>query len=369
MKTILLSAALLLTVGAQAQTTLVDSIVSNGIYRNYRLYTPAVYTGATARPLVINMHGYTSNASDQQLYSNFMPIADTANFLMVCPNGTSSGGSQYWNAGISSAGANDILFIDELITHLKQSYNIDLNRVYATGMSNGGFMSHTLACTLNNKIAAIASVTGSIFTTQYSTCTPNRAVPIMQIHGTADATVPYAGNSTMVSVANVVNYWVTNNNCTATPVFTAIPNTNTLDGCTAERYVYNNGTNGSTVELFKIIGGAHTWPGAPVTIGVTNQDISASKEIWRFFSKYKLSQFTAIDAINNANKLRLYPNPANNSIVIDDINAATVLKITNVLGKEMSTTQYQNIDISGLTTGVYTIEIVGTNQRLKFIKE
>jgi polyhydroxybutyrate depolymerase len=154
---------------AQSQTLVVDSIFTGGIYRNYRLYIPAIYTGASARPLIINMHGYTSNAIQQQLYSNFGPIADTANFLMVYPNGTSSGGSQFWNAGISPLGVNDISFLSNLIDSLKAQYNIDLNRVYSTGMSNGGFMSHTLACELSNRITAIASVTGSIFVSQYGT--------------------------------------------------------------------------------------------------------------------------------------------------------------------------------------------------------
>ncbi|MBC7411987.1 MAG: prolyl oligopeptidase family serine peptidase [Bacteroidia bacterium] len=369
MKLNLLAAALLFALNTQAQSTNIDSIVSNGLYRNFRLYKPAVYTGFTARPLIINMHGYTSNAADQQMYSNFMPIADTANFLMVCPNGTSSNGSQYWNAGIGNTGANDIQFISDLITHLSLNYNIDLNRVYATGMSNGGFMSQTLACALNNKIAAVASVTGSMFTSQYTTCAPNRPVPVMQISGTADNTVPYAGTTNTLSITSLVNYWVTNNNCTTTPVVTAIPNTNTTDGCTAERSVYTNGNAGSTVELYKIIGGGHTWPGAPITIGVTNQDMSASKEIWRFFRKYKLSQFTATHALNNVNSVRLYPNPATNNIVIEGVSATTLLKITDVLGKQIITTPYQNIDISTLSTGIYTIEVVGTNQRLKLIKE
>lgn len=361
--------ALIIAAHSFAQTTIVDSIVSNGIYRNYRLYVPALYNSSSARPLVINMHGYTSNAQQQQLYSNFMPIADTANFLMVLPNGTFSGSSQYWNAGISPLGTNDIQFIDELITHLKLSYNINLNRVYATGMSNGGFMSHTLACALNNKIAAIASVTGSIFTTQKNTCTPNRPVPVMQIHGTADATVPYAGGTNMEPIDSVISYWVHNNKCSTTPVFTAIPNTNTTDGCTAERYVYNNGMSGSTVELFKIIGGAHTWPGAPVNIGVTNQDISASKEIWRFFNKYTLSQFTAV-ATKQANQLlSIYPNPGTQTIYITGAQQNASIKIIDILGKIALTTTANSIDISTLPAGVYSVEVENTTQHLKLIKE
>jgi polyhydroxybutyrate depolymerase len=365
MKQLFTSILLLATVCAMAQTTIIDSIMSNGIMRNYRLYKPAAYTGTSLRPLVINLHGYTSNAAQQQLYSNFMPIADTANFLMVVPNGTFAGGALYWNAGISTTGANDVLFISDLIAHLKQSYAIDLNRVYSTGMSNGGFMSHTLACALNNKIAAVASVTGSMFTTQKNTCVPNRAVPVMQISGTADATVPYTGGTNMEPIDNVVSYWVANNNCNTTPTTVTEPNISLIDGCTAMYSTYTGGANVSTVELYKIIGGGHTWPGAAVNIGVTNQDINASKEIWRFFSKYSLSQFTSIANINgSANLMRVYPNPATNILTIDGISTNDVIKIIDVMGKELIVSTAAIIDISSLPQGVYTVEVNNAHKQL-----
>ena len=137
MKKTLLSLILISTLFAvKAQTTVIDSIYVGGQYRSYRLYVPAIYTGATARPLILNLHGYTSNAQQQQLYSNFMPIADTANFLMVYPNGTYSSGQRFWNAGLSSALVNDIAFLSALIDSLDLTYNINLNRVYSTGLSN-----------------------------------------------------------------------------------------------------------------------------------------------------------------------------------------------------------------------------------------
>ena len=110
----------------KAQATITDSIYSGGIYRTYRLYVPAIYNGSSARPLVINMHGYGSSSYEQQYYGNFMPIADTANFLIVHPQGTVSSGQTYWNAGISSFGADDLGFLSRLIDSLKLQYNIDL---------------------------------------------------------------------------------------------------------------------------------------------------------------------------------------------------------------------------------------------------
>lgn len=360
-----------------SQTTIEDSIFTGGVYRSYRLYIPAIYTGTTARPLIINMHGYTSNATQQQLYSHFEPIADTANFLMVYPNGTYSGTSRFWNAGISPLAVNDISFLSNLIDSLKAYYNIDLNRVYSTGMSNGGFMSHTLACELSNRIAAIASVTGSIFITQYGTnCHPTRPIPVMQIHGTADATVPYLGNSTMQPIDSVVNYWVRKNNCNIIPTTTAVPNINVTDGCTADHFVYSAGTSGSTVEHYRINGGGHTWPGAPVTIGVTNQDFNASKEIWRFFNKYKLNIPTSNNDLEDRNiNFKIYPNPTESILNIEIQNSDNAfIEITNILGEITLAKQLKEsvINISSIQSGVYfiTLKINGKYiAQQKIIKE
>ncbi len=360
-----------------AQTTSIDSIFSGGQYRTYRLYVPASYNGVTPRPLVINLHGYTSNAQQQQLYSNFMPIADTANFIMVLPNGSYSNGQRFWNAGISPTLVNDIAFLSALIDSLDLTYNINLNRVYSTGMSNGGFMSHTLACELSNRITAIASVTGSIFTTQYGpNCHPMRPVPVMQIHGTADGTVPYIGGSNMMPIDSVVKYWITKNNCNVTPTFSNVPNTSLTDGCTAEHYKYNGGTGGSSVELYKIINGGHTWPGFPFGGAGTNLDINASKEIWRFFNKYSMPMLTSIDE-NKAlvNSLNLYPNPATAILHVDLENETLVnIEVSDVLGKVVlsEATQSNSISVESLKPGIYFLTINSRNgavAKVKFIKE
>jgi polyhydroxybutyrate depolymerase len=365
----------------KSQTTITDSIYSGGIYRTYRLYIPAIFNGGiTARPLILNLHGYTSNASAQQLYSNFMPIADTANFLMVYPQGTKDlSGKPFWNAGISSLGVNDIGFLSNLIDSLSANYNINLNRVYSTGMSNGGFMSHTLACELSSKIAAIASVTGSIFTTQYgNNCHPLHPVPVMQISGTSDPTVPYNGDlsQNMMPIDSVVKYWVIKNNCNTVPVFSNVPNTNTLDGCTAEHYVYVNGDHGSSVELYKIIGGTHTWPGFPYGGVGTNLDINASVEIWRFFSKYSLSTVTKANELFKSNSsVVLFPNPTSSLLNIKiDKELIVNVEILDIFGKVIlsNSTQTNSISVENLQSGIYFVSIKtesGVEVNTKFIKE
>lgn len=360
-KKLLLSILLFVSAFSFAQTTVIDSIISGGIYRNYRVYIPAAYTGATARPLVFDLHGYTSNASAEQAYSNFAPIADTANVIFVYPNGTLDGSSQpYWNAGFGTA-MDDIGFISNLIDTLKLQYNIDPDMIYSCGMSNGGYMSHTLACELSSKIAAIASVTGSMTTYQNAICSAGRPVPVMQISGDADGTVAYGGGAGSMGIDALVSYWVSNDGCNPTPAFSNIPNTSTTDGCTAEHYVYNGGINGSTCEKYKIIGGGHTWPGSPFIIGVTNQDFKASEKIWLFFRKYKLSQLTGINEFQiSDSKFKLYPNPASVVITIEGEDIHTI-RIYDVTGKLVLESKQTQIDISGLAKGVYSITISGDN--------
>ena len=233
-------------VSTSAQTTIEDSIMVDGAYRSYRLYIPPGNT-LSERPLVLNMHGLGSNAFEQQYYSNFMPIADTAGFYIVMPQGTEYSGSTFWNVGFPGTPAvNDVKFLSALIDTISAHYPVDAGRVYATGMSNGGYMAHLLGIELNSKIAAIASVTGTIVPQKYAAAAPGRVVPAMQVHGTADMTVPYGGFNYGIPIDSVVSFWVRNNNCSMTPVRTAVPNSNTGDGSTAERFVWSGGRNGAT---------------------------------------------------------------------------------------------------------------------------
>jgi polyhydroxybutyrate depolymerase len=357
-------------VNLKAQTTVVDSIVVDGIYRSYRLYIPAAINAAT-RPLILNMHGLGSNAIEQQYYGNFMPIADTAGFYVVMPQGTSVSGTTYWNVGFPGSGnVDDVKFLSVLIDTLARRYPIDNSRVYATGMSNGGYMAHLLGIRLNNKIAAIASVAGSIVSTIYSGANPGRAVPAMQIHGTADATVPYKGFAYGVPIDSVVAFWVRNNGCNPIPTQTAVPNTNTSDGCTADHFVWSGGKGGSTVELFKVAGGEHSWPGAPPVIGITNQDFSASAEFWRFFRQYRLSTPSAVGSSPSPVFFHFAPNPARNMLQIDTKEPG-VVSVYDQAGKLLLTTREKVLDVSALPGGNFVLEFNNGREKSSavFVKE
>ena len=296
MKKIILFA--LISVLSFSQEAIQGTMIHDNLEREYILYIPNSYTGNESVPLVLNLHGYTSNAGEQMIYSNLVEVADTANFLLVHPMGTTNEFNEpFWNSW-EIAEVDDIGFLSSLIDYLATEYNIDLNRVYSTGMSNGGYMSYTLACRLSEKIAAIASVTGSMYVNQPLLCNPEHPIPVMQIHGTMDLTVPYIGSLNSESIDDVISYWVSFNQCSPNYSFSTLPDINTTDLCYAEHYVYSNGNNGSSVELYKIVNGGHTWPGAyiPLTGINTNQDFSASEKIWQFFSKYDINGL--IESVN-----------------------------------------------------------------------
>ncbi|HET6227551.1 MAG TPA: PHB depolymerase family esterase [Bacteroidia bacterium] len=352
-----------------AQTSISDTLSFGGLKRDYRIYIPKIYKSGTAVPLVLNLHGLTSNAQQQEAYANFQPIADTANFIIVSPNGT--GSPRGWNNfGPLGTGVDDLGFLSALIDKISASYSIDKNRVYSTGMSNGGFMSYDLACFLNTRIAAIASVTGSMITSHFKACNVKRPTPVMEIHGTADNTVPYNGGGSLsfTPIDTLVSFWVKLNKCNA-PVVTNLPDVNKNDGSTVIHYVYDHGQNNTSVELYKVVGGGHAWPGAPFNLSGTNQDFSASNEIWRFFSKYRLDVATAIDENDaSAKEIQVFPNPADNGFYLNlpAEQGNYSVTILNSLGQEVANYSGQSklsfISRENLPAGLYFIRVQGPEQ-------
>ena len=182
----------------------------------------------------------------------------------------------------------------------------------------------------------------------------------------------------MMPIDSVVKYWVTKNNCNPTATFSNVPNTNTADGCTAEHYKFSGGNLGSTVELYKIIGGTHSWPGFPFGGVGTNMDINASKEIWRFFNKYTLSSLTGVNENQSFNKsLTIFPNPANsilNFSLDNTANSLVTIEIADVLGKVILSeiTKTNSVFLEKINSGIYFLTVKTENGDLaktKFIKE
>jgi polyhydroxybutyrate depolymerase len=386
MRIFLLFTFLFLTIFSFGQQTINGTLMHGGIQRSYILYIPASYSSANPAPLVVNFHGYTSNASQQMFYGDFRSISDTAGFLLVVPQGTLDGqGNTYWNANWGGS-VDDVSFTEALLDDLSITYNINQDRVYSTGMSNGGFMSYYLACNLSNRIAAIASVTGAMTLGTPNTCNPQHSMPVLEIHGDADGTVSYTGTGFSESVQNGLNYWVNYNNNNSLPTFLAMPNISSTDNSTVEHYIYSNGDNCVDVEHYKVINGGHTWPGSAFNSGngATNQDINASRLIWEFFLKYDINGkvgcvITEVENIlENEAKIEIYPNPTKNQFtitfnkVIDD---SYIINVTNSIGQEVKNykpvSQSENVNLSGMSQGLYFIKVSNSegSQIIKVVKE
>ncbi len=333
------------------------SFTYDGIERTYRVFVPEAYVPGEVHPMVINMHGLGSSAIEQQIYSGFDFVADTAGIVMVYPNGVDN----TWNV-FSSGGTDDVGFLSALIDTIAANYDIDLTRVYATGMSMGGFMSYRLACQLEDRITAIASVTGLLV---FSPCEPSRPVPVLQMHGTADQVVPYAG------VQFTIDHWTNHNNCSPDSVVVDLPDTDTTDQTTVTLTTYGLCDNSSEVLLYTINGGEHTWPGATLSIGITNYDINGSAEIWNFFREYTLDDFTGIGTFPlKQRKLTVKPMPVTGSSLVElpeGDRHDKILKLYNLSGKLLRETRYGPASEivftkDHLKSGLYILEVYSGNK-------
>jgi len=277
-----------------AQQNYTDSIVSGGINRTFRIYIPKSCDSGKPCPLVLNFHGNTQTSISFEEKNKYRQIADTAGFILITPDGLidprfpKSG--QGWNVFSCCATQNDVLFVSNLMDHSIKQFNIDTTRIYASGFSLGGFFVYDLACNLSNRIAAFASVSGSMELERMQTYNPSKAVPIVEFHGTNDRLVYYDGGERegvkFLGVDTLLNFWIKANQCSSEFVTSNLEDKDPIDGSTVQHITFQNCKSNSTVELYKIVDGGHRWPGTEAPN--SNKDILAEQEIWNFFHKYKL---------------------------------------------------------------------------------
>ncbi len=238
-------------------------------------------------------------------------VAERRGFIVVYPNGTPSPnapGMRTWNAGGGAGGwdcmsgiaceenVDDVAYIEDLLDDLLAKFPVDAHRVYATGISNGGAMSHRLACELSDRIAAIASVAGPNQVMAVQGCDPTRPVPMLMIQGTSDLFVPIDGGpgiltpGNKVPTADTVAFWVSRNGCHQTPATAWLPNTS-IDLTRIVRDTYSGCDDGASVVLLEVQGGGHTWPGGyeySAASGAVSYDINAAETIWTFVKSRSL---------------------------------------------------------------------------------
>ncbi|NES15126.1 MULTISPECIES: PHB depolymerase family esterase [Micromonospora] len=238
--------------------------------RPFQLHVPAGYDPAKKVPLVVLLHGYGSSAAQQERYFNLTPESDRRGFLYAMPDGTiDREGKRFWNATEACcddyrSGVDDVAYLERLLDTVESVYSVDTARVYLVGHSNGGFMAYQMACERSTRITAIVSLAGAV-DNDTTLCTPQRPVSVLEIHGTADATIRFDGGTRgghpYPSVDTSLATWRHIDGCsaqadTSAPALDLEPR---LPGAETGVTIYSVGCRDATsVELWHIRGGGHT---------------------------------------------------------------------------------------------------------------
>jgi polyhydroxybutyrate depolymerase len=250
-----------------------------GLSRSYLLHVPASYDGATAVPLVLDFHGYTSNATQQRGISGMVAVSNREGFLLVHPDGI----GHAWNAGLCCPGAapDDVGFIRAVVAAVAAEGNVDAGRVYATGLSNGGAISQRLACDAADLFAATAPMAFPVPFRPLSQCHPVRPIPVLTFMGLVDVLVRYDGGL-FPSAPATFDYWHDLDDCSGTS-----PDVVVTQG-DSRCETYTQCASGVEAGLCSIT--AQTFGGTSVDghILYLNDDFVLAEVAWAFLSRFRL---------------------------------------------------------------------------------
>lgn len=267
-------------------------LVHQDVKRKYIVYTPPSYTSQPQQqfPLVINYHGGGMTMREQMLYTQMNRAADRDNFIVVYPQGI----KQDWNVNLpkdNKETTDDIGFTEAMLAKLKQDYRIDARRVYATGLSRGGFFSMRIAAELPHLFAAVAVVGATTPQTLIEQHAKPGKIGVMHIHGTADQIVAFEGKpSGYFSATDSYQYWLKNNAIGNAAVTERSYDNDKRDDTEVTHMEQTR--DGVSVALVTVKSGGHTWAGADafnvgMPLGKTSRDIDANAVIWEFLSKHR----------------------------------------------------------------------------------
>ena len=292
---------LLNLVPLEAGTFLDSTLLISGRDRTFRMFVPTYLEEAI--PIVFVFHGTQKpgyGAASIISLTHFDRIAETGHFIAIFPeafDGNWNDGRENEMAQSYLQGIDDVAFVDKILEKVKTKYAIDLHRIYATGFSNGAIFCHYLAANRSTLFAAIAPVSGQLAFPFSKEFHPKDSVSVLEIHGTSDSVVPYAGGrinddgGEVIGVEETVEYWSRADSCKSRYLQLPIADLNPNDDCYPEEFLWADGKNDSEVVLCRVVGGGHTWPGSALPfylffLGNVCLDFNASQMIWQFFKNH-----------------------------------------------------------------------------------
>lgn len=275
-------------------------MIWDGVERNYLVHLPPSNKMDKSLPILFHLHGGggTAEGTPALTFGRFNELSNRDGFIVVYPNAI----EKNWNDGRKSnkvkawkENVDDVGFIVAIIEELKKKYNIDSNRIFTTGMSNGGLMSTRLVCDRSDIFRGAAILTAQISEDYIPHCNPIQPTAIMIMNGTADKIVPYDGGEikvlgskrgAVIPTDKFVDFWKVKNGCTS-EISTTIQDKKE-DGTSVTINEYKNCKNRGSLVHYKIEGGGHTWPGGKQYLGVglvgkTSREINACEVIWDYF--------------------------------------------------------------------------------------
>ena len=279
---------------------------------------PSGYEPGTPLPLVLVLHGYGGNGASMRSWWQMHLRAEEYGFFVAHPEGTiDSGGSRFWNAtdaccNFYGSSVDDSQYLLDFIDEIRSQLDVDPDRVYVCGHSNGGFMSHRMACDHPGTIAAIGSMAGAVWNDPLA-CDPDSPVHVLQIHGTSDSVIRYEGGSIGGGVypgaVESTEYWAGVGGCLIVPDTSAPPLdlVNSLPGAETAIARYEEGCDlTGSGELWTIHGGSHS----------PNFNSNYSRELAEYFlahSKPTPASTGGDVAVSNVGVLTCTPSPFSSS--------------------------------------------------------
>lgn len=255
--------------------------------REMILYVPSSYDENNASPLVINFHGFGDAAcAHADLIGNFYDfntIAEDNTILVAYPQGVvRSKDAPEWDPGDNgneNINDNDPYFVEKIIENINADFNVDLNKVYAIGYSNGGMMAYGLACNSSDKFAAVGIMSGTMLD---DVCANSDVTSVIHFHGIEDEVLPYDGNESYRSIPEIVDFWLNHNNIDASSL-----ESNALNGTDVLSEIYNGGDENTSYALYTINSefdksGGHVWFSSDI------EGKSPNQIMWEFLNTYSL---------------------------------------------------------------------------------